>query len=204
MFQRRRVRSPAVRRAIALGLGWLALSCAPRQGALLVELGEIAPRTVEVGDRLRITGFGLSPGAPRDGGIAGRNIGVRVNPSPTAIEVRTPARLVSPPRPGSSGHARAGGSNLRSRQSASHHAARRSGGAVRLAARTADHRQRPARRGDAPCDAGAAFGTRNRALAPGRPAIRDISGAEVAHRRRGSWWNACGAEPGKPRRARCG
>jgi NADH-quinone oxidoreductase subunit H len=84
-----------VRRAIALGLGWLALSCAPRQGALLVELGEITPRTVEVGDRLRITGSGFPEGRPATVVLRG-DASRAGEPVAHGIEVRTPARLVSP------------------------------------------------------------------------------------------------------------
>jgi hypothetical protein len=84
-----------VRRAIALGLGWLALSCAPRPGALLVELGEITPRTVEVGDRLRITGSGFPEGRPATVVLRG-DASRAGEPVAHGVEVRTPARLVSP------------------------------------------------------------------------------------------------------------
>ena len=61
----------------------------------MVELGEITPRTVEVGDRLRITGSGFPEGRPATVVLRG-DASRAGEPVAHGIEVRTPARLVSP------------------------------------------------------------------------------------------------------------
>jgi NADH-quinone oxidoreductase subunit H len=87
-----RFRVPAL---FVVGLAVAVVSCAPRERALLVELSEVSPRSVEVGDRLRITGSGFPEGRPATVVLRG-DASRAGEPVAEDVEITTEARLVAP------------------------------------------------------------------------------------------------------------
>jgi len=82
-------------RWLVLALSCVLLACTPQKGALLLELGEVTPRAVEVGDRLRITGSGFPEGRAATLVLVGD--ASRAGEAVTrGVEVRAEARLLSP------------------------------------------------------------------------------------------------------------
>ncbi len=82
-------------RWLVLGLLCALSACTPQKGALLLELGEVTPRAVEVGDRLRITGSGFPEGRAATLVLVG-DASRAGEPVTRGLEVSAEARLLSP------------------------------------------------------------------------------------------------------------
>jgi NADH-quinone oxidoreductase subunit H len=82
-------------RLLVLGSLCVLWACTPQKGALLLELGEVTPRAVEVGDRLRITGSGFPEGRAATLVLVG-DASRAGEPVTRGIEVSAEARLLSP------------------------------------------------------------------------------------------------------------
>lgn len=82
-------------RWLALGLLCALSACTPQKSALLLELGEVTPRAVEVGDRLRITGSGFPEGRAATLVLVG-DASRAGEPVTRGIEVSAEAHLLSP------------------------------------------------------------------------------------------------------------
>jgi hypothetical protein len=91
-----RVCTLLVRRLLCLAICWLVFACGsgPR-GPNLVEISELGPRHVEVGDRVRVTGSGFPEGRPATLTLRGELL--RAGDAPRSdVTLTAPALLVAP------------------------------------------------------------------------------------------------------------